>query len=97
VIVRGIRGLIEETRFIADDKAGLTLALGMLFDATPLLGGPRSKVCFTIPPRPGRVIDMFGQKRYVVVTEGDKITAVAVESNPGEVTITAADEILPLL
>jgi peroxiredoxin len=31
-------------RFIADDKAELTLALGMLFDATPLLGGPRSKV-----------------------------------------------------
>lgn len=38
-------------RFIADDKAELTLALGMLFDATPLLGGPRSKVRFPIPPR----------------------------------------------
>ena len=38
-------------RFIADDRAELTLALGMLFDATPLLGGPRSKVWFAIPPR----------------------------------------------
>lgn len=39
-------------RFIADDKAELTLALGMLFDATPLLGGPRAKVCrLVIPPR----------------------------------------------
>jgi peroxiredoxin len=37
------------------------------------------------------------QQRYVVVTEGDKITSVAVEPNPGEVTITAADKILPLL
>ena len=26
------------------------------------------------------------QQRYVVVTEGDKITSVAVEPNPGEVT-----------
>lgn len=34
-----------EVRFIADDRAELTLALGMLFDASPLLGGPRSMVC----------------------------------------------------
>jgi len=86
-----------KVRFIADDKAELTLALGMLFDATPLLGGPRSKVCFTIPHPPERTVDRFGRKRYVVVTEGDKITSVAVEAKPGEVTITAADKILPLL
>ncbi|KAF9650380.1 Redoxin [Thelephora ganbajun] len=67
-----------KVRFIADDKAELTLALGMLFDATPLLGGPRSK-------------------RYVVVTDGDKIISVAVEPVPGEVTVTAADKVLPLL
>ncbi|EKM77250.1 hypothetical protein AGABI1DRAFT_122245 [Agaricus bisporus var. burnettii JB137-S8] len=30
-------------RFIADDKGAYTGALGMLFDATPRLGGPRSK------------------------------------------------------
>lgn len=86
-----------KVRFIADDKAELTLALGMLFDATPLLGGPRSKVYFTIPPRLECAIDKSGQQRYVVVTEGDKITSVAVESVPGEVTITAADKVLPLL
>jgi peroxiredoxin len=49
-----------KVRFIADDKAELTLALGMLFDATPLLGGPRSKVCrLAVPPCPERVIDTF--------------------------------------
>ena len=37
------------------------------------------------------------RQRYVVVTEGDKITSVAVEPVPGEVTITAAEKILPLL
>lgn len=84
-------------RFIADDKAELTLALGMLFDATPLLGGPRSKVCFTVAPCPECAINKSGQQRYAVITDGDKITSVAVESVPGEVTITAADRILPLL
>jgi len=49
-----------KVRFIADDKAELTLALGMLFDATPLLGGPRSKVRFTVPPCPERVNERFG-------------------------------------
>lgn len=84
-------------RFIADDKAELTLALGMLFDAAPLLGGPRSKVCPAILPRLGHAVDEILRQRYVVVTEGDKIISVAVEPNPGEVTITAADKILPLL
>jgi len=86
-----------KVRFIADDKAELTLALGMLFDATPLLGGPRSKVCFAIPPRLESATDKLGRQRFVVVTEGDKIASVAVEHVPGEVTITAADKILPLL
>ena len=30
--------------FIADDKAAFIGSLGLLFDAAPLLGGPRSKV-----------------------------------------------------
>ena len=30
--------------FVADDQGAFTAALGMLFDASPLLGGPRSKV-----------------------------------------------------
>ncbi|EMD35799.1 hypothetical protein CERSUDRAFT_26200, partial [Gelatoporia subvermispora B] len=29
--------------FVADDKGAFVGALGMLFDASPLLGGPRSK------------------------------------------------------
>ncbi|KAI0740400.1 Redoxin [Earliella scabrosa] len=64
--------------FIADDQGAFTGALGMLFDASPLLGAPRSK-------------------RYVAVTEGDTITHLAVEANPGEVTSTAAEKILPWL
>ena len=36
-------------------------------------------------------------QRYVAVTEGDTITHLAVEANPGEVTSTAAEKILPWL
>ncbi|KAI0739506.1 Redoxin [Daedaleopsis nitida] len=64
--------------FIADDQGAFTGALGMLFDASGLLGAPRSK-------------------RYVAVTEGDTIVHIAVESIPSEVTVTAADKILPWL
>lgn len=35
---------ITAVHFIADDQGAFTGALGMLFDASPLLGGPRSKV-----------------------------------------------------
>ncbi len=31
-------------RFIADDKGELVSRLGLIFDASPLLGSPRSKV-----------------------------------------------------
>ncbi|KAI0631600.1 Redoxin [Trametes polyzona] len=64
--------------FIADDQGAFVGALGMLFDASALLGAPRSK-------------------RFVAVTEGDTITYLAVEPNPGEVTVTAADKVLPWL
>jgi peroxiredoxin len=33
-----------DLRFIADDTGALTTQLGLLFDATALLGAPRSKV-----------------------------------------------------
>lgn len=49
-----------KVRFIADDKAEFTLGLGMLFDATPLLGGPRSKVCLlSVPLCSERAVDRF--------------------------------------
>ena len=35
---------LPAVHFIADDQGAFTGALGMLFDASPLLGGPRSKV-----------------------------------------------------
>lgn len=36
--------ICSAVRFLADDSGAFTAKLGMLFDATPLLGGPRSKV-----------------------------------------------------
>ncbi|KAK7696373.1 hypothetical protein QCA50_001027 [Cerrena zonata] len=64
--------------FIADDKGAFVGSLGLLFDASVLLGGPRSK-------------------RFVIVTEGNEITHLAIEPVPSELTITAAEKILPLL
>ncbi|OBZ73407.1 putative peroxiredoxin pmp20 [Grifola frondosa] len=64
--------------FIADDKGAFIGAMGLLFDASPLLGAPRSK-------------------RFVVITEGPTVKHVVVEPNPGELTICAADKVLPLL
>lgn len=88
--------------FIADDQGAFTGALGMLFDASPLLGAPRSKVSSLLPAFPD-VCSVRGcasanegiSQRYVAITEGDTITHLAVEPNPGEVTVTAADKILP--
>ncbi|PFH46536.1 hypothetical protein AMATHDRAFT_69595 [Amanita thiersii Skay4041] len=65
-------------RFVADDQGSFTGSVGMLFDASDLLGGPRSK-------------------RYVIVTNGDKVEKVAVEEDPGQVTCTAAEKILAQL
>ncbi|KAH9916513.1 Redoxin [Fomitopsis serialis] len=64
--------------FVADDKGAFVGSLGMLFDASELLGAPRSK-------------------RFVLVTEGDTVTHVAVEPVTSQLTICAADKILPLL
>lgn len=36
----------QAIHFIADDKAAFVSSLGLVFDATDLLGGPRSKVKF---------------------------------------------------
>jgi len=66
---------IAAVRFIADDKGAFTSALGLLFDASDRLGGPRSK-------------------RYVIVADNNKVTTIAVEQVPGDITVTAADKIL---
>ncbi|KAF8892633.1 Redoxin-domain-containing protein [Infundibulicybe gibba] len=64
--------------FIADDRAAFVSSLGLVFDASPLLGGPRSK-------------------RFVIVTEDDKVVTVASEPNPGQLTITEASKILAVV
>ncbi|TFK51496.1 Redoxin-domain-containing protein [Heliocybe sulcata] len=65
-------------KFIADDAGTFTSKIGLLFDASPLLGAPRSK-------------------RYVIVTDGDKVSSITVEPNPGELTTCAADKVLAQL
>ncbi|KZT20714.1 Redoxin-domain-containing protein [Neolentinus lepideus HHB14362 ss-1] len=65
-------------KFIADDTGNFTSKVGLLFDASPLLGAPRSK-------------------RYVIITDGDKVSSITVEPNPGELTTCAAEKILAQL
>ncbi|EJD00450.1 Redoxin [Fomitiporia mediterranea MF3/22] len=64
--------------FIADDKGEFVSSLGLVFDASPLLGGPRSK-------------------RFVLVADQGKVTHVAVEPSPADVTITRAETFLAQL
>lgn len=37
-------GHVLAVHFVADDKGAFTSAVGLIFDASPFLGGPRSKV-----------------------------------------------------
>jgi len=64
--------------FIADDKGAFTSSVGLLFNASELLGSPRSK-------------------RYVIIADDHTVIAIAVEDDPGMVTVTAADTILAAL
>ncbi|KAG5653684.1 hypothetical protein H0H81_011436 [Sphagnurus paluster] len=65
----------SDVHFIADDTAAFTKSVGLDFDATPVLGGPRSK-------------------RYVIVTEDDKVVAAIVEPDPSKATVTTAEKVL---
>ncbi|KAG1750636.1 Redoxin-domain-containing protein [Suillus paluster] len=65
-------------RFIADDKGEFTSGVGLLFDASGLLGAPRSK-------------------RYVIVAQDGKVDFLAVEEQPANITVTAANLVLAQL
>ncbi|KAJ3577009.1 hypothetical protein NP233_g19 [Leucocoprinus birnbaumii] len=67
-----------DVRFIADDKGAFTSALGLLFDATPRLGGPRSK-------------------RFVIIADEGKVSTIAVENVPSDLTVTEAKVVLAQL
>ncbi|KAL5522118.1 hypothetical protein ACEPAF_1975 [Sanghuangporus sanghuang] len=71
-------GKDTRVQFIADDQGTFVGSLGLLFDASPLLGGPRSK-------------------RFVIVADNGKVTHVAVEQDPPEITVTKAEAILAQL
>ncbi|KZT38414.1 Redoxin [Sistotremastrum suecicum HHB10207 ss-3] len=64
--------------FIADDTASFTSKVGFVFDASPLLGGPRAK-------------------RYVIVADSGRVTHVAVEEDPTQITSTKADNVLSII
>ncbi|KAK0234786.1 hypothetical protein EDD85DRAFT_845347 [Armillaria nabsnona] len=64
--------------FLADDQGEFAGATGLIFNATPLLGGPRSK-------------------RYVMIVKNQEVASVAVEEDPGKVTITDPKTILAQL
>ncbi|KAK0430952.1 hypothetical protein EV421DRAFT_1689960, partial [Armillaria borealis] len=64
--------------FLVDDQGEFAGATGLIFNATPLLGGPRSK-------------------HYVMIVKNQEVTLVAVEEDPGKVTIIDAETILAQL
>jgi peroxiredoxin len=90
----------KAVRFIADDQALFVSELGLVFDATPILGAPRAKVntWFTT----ARLADLsfltsLFVQRFVIVANDDTIETVIVEDNAGEMTQTEASVVLALL
>ena len=85
---------LTAVHFIADDSATFTSSTGTMLDATKLLGGPRSKVrsacCYT------RSILKF-LKRYVIITNDNKVERIDIEEDPSMITCTASENILELL
>ncbi|KAJ6617912.1 Redoxin-domain-containing protein [Mycena sp. CBHHK59/15] len=82
-------------RFISDDSGAFTTALGLVFNATPLLGGVRSKVEYSCFVRILHSTD--SPQRFVIVANGNKVETVAVEQVPSDLTVTDAKTILAQL
>jgi len=63
-------------RFLADDTAAFISGLGLVFDASPFLGGPRSKR-FVIVAEAGKVSQIFVEEdpSAVTVTAADAVLA----------------------
>ena len=43
------------------------------------------------------MLTSFYRQRFVIITEGNEITHLAIEPVPSELTITAAEKIIPFL
>lgn len=71
-------------RFMADDKGSFTSSLGLMFDATPVFGAPRSKVCTKLRIYPVRDLFRYLQ-RYVIIADGDKVEFIFIEEDPTKV------------
>ncbi|KAF8878149.1 Redoxin-domain-containing protein [Mucidula mucida] len=65
-----------QIRFMADDQGTFTSACGLMFDATPLLGGPRSKR-YAMVVEDGKVLTMFVEQDPSQVTITDGLTVLA--------------------
>ena len=95
----------KAVRFIADDQALFVSGLGLILDATPALGAPRSKV--THPRISSRVTSrslfffclfvFLSVQRFVIIANDDAIETVLVEENAGELTQTEASKVLGFL
>jgi len=72
-----------KVEFVADDQAQFVSALGLVMDATPLLGGPRSKR-FVIVAENGKVlrVQVEDDSSKVTVTEADKVLGPEAEQVP---------------
>ncbi|KAF9050830.1 Redoxin [Hymenopellis radicata] len=65
-----------QIRFMADDQGKFTSAVGLMFDATPLLGGPRSKRYAMIVEN-GKVLSVFVEEDLGQITITDGLTLLA--------------------
>ncbi|KAL1673204.1 Redoxin-domain-containing protein [Schizophyllum commune] len=64
-------------KFIADDQGLWTASVGLLFDATPLLGGPRSKRYVIITTKEGTVESVIVEQNPGELTITDAKTVLA--------------------
>lgn len=62
--------------FISDDKGAFTSKLGLVFDASPLLGGPRAKR-FVIIAQGGKVLKVVVEEDPTQLTVTDATAILA--------------------
>ncbi|KAG6372632.1 MRG-domain-containing protein [Boletus reticuloceps] len=78
-------------RFIAGE---LTSSLGLISDASGLLGSPHSKVCVTHIRGHALTFRCRAQQRYAIVAQDNKVQFIAVETKPADTTMTASEVVL---
>lgn len=96
----------KAVRFISDDQASFVSELGLVMDASPVLGAPRAKVYIYISCLTHFFLSHSHlpinscvrlSQRFVIIANDDTIETVIVEENAGELTVTGATKVLALL